>query len=70
MLIAAVVPSNACEINVSVVLLTRMEQQSPKLYVCSLLNSFGLDWIIRYKISMTGAEHVLSVPTAFAPPQS
>ena len=53
-LISAIVPPNAaCEINATVILLTGTEQQSPKLYVCALLNSFVLDFVIRYKVSTT-----------------
>ncbi|MCI0581211.1 MAG: N-6 DNA methylase, partial [Chloroflexi bacterium] len=53
-LIAAIVPPNtACEVNATVVLIQGSDNGQTKLYVCSLLNSYVLDYIIRYKISTT-----------------
>jgi len=53
-LISTIVPPNsACENNATVVLVVGDQREALKLYVCGLLNSFTLDYIIRYKISTT-----------------
>ena len=53
-LISAIVPRNtACEVNASVVLITDTLDESVKLYICAALNSFILDFVLRYKIATT-----------------
>ena len=53
-LISAIVsPQNACEVNATVVLVTENTDEAIKPYVCALLNSFVLDFVIRYKIAQT-----------------
>ncbi|MDX2141699.1 MAG: N-6 DNA methylase [Chloroflexota bacterium] len=53
-LISAIVPRNAaCEVNATVVLVTGNPHEATKLYVCALLNSFVLDYLLRYKVSTT-----------------
>lgn len=53
-LISAIVPpKSACEVNATVVLVENTEGEAVKLFLCGLLNSFVLDYIIRHKISTT-----------------
>jgi len=53
-LIAAIVPRNtACENNATTVLIEGNTAHAVKLYVCSVLNSFVLDFVIRYRIATT-----------------
>ena len=53
-LIAAIVPPEAAnEVNSTVILPQGKYDESTKLYVCALLNSFVLDSVIRYKVSTT-----------------
>ncbi len=52
--ISAIVPPNsACENNATTVLVSGDAQEATKLYVCGLLNSFVLDYLIRYKVATT-----------------
>jgi hypothetical protein len=48
-----VLPNTACEVNATVVLITNSAEESIKPYVCALLNSFVLDYVIRYKVATT-----------------
>ncbi len=49
-LISTIVPPNSgCEVNATVVLVQDSDDEKDKLYLCSVLNSFILDYIIRYK---------------------
>jgi hypothetical protein len=53
-LIAAIVsPNSACEVNATVILINGSDEERTKVYVCALLNSFILDYIIRYKVTTT-----------------
>jgi hypothetical protein len=53
-LIAAIVaPQTACEVNATVALIRGSEDERVKLFLCAALNSFVLDYIIRYKVSTT-----------------
>lgn len=53
-LISAVVPpDSACEINATVILVNGENTEPVKLYLVGLLNSFVLDYLIRYKVSTT-----------------
>jgi len=53
-LISAIVPRHtACENNATTVLVEDNADERIKLFVCSLLNSFVLDFVIRYRVSTT-----------------
>ncbi len=53
-LISAIVPPHtACEVNATVILIQDDVDERIKFYVCALLNSFVLDYVIRYKIATT-----------------
>jgi hypothetical protein len=53
-LISAIVPPEVgCEINATVLLIDGEAQESNKLYLCGMLNTFALDFIIRYKVTTT-----------------
>jgi hypothetical protein len=53
-LIAAIVPQHtACEVNATVALIDDSRDESIKLFVCALFNSFVLDFVIRFRVSKT-----------------
>jgi hypothetical protein len=53
-LISAIVPPHsACEVNATVILVGDGTDQKNKLYLVAILNSFSLDYIIRYKVTTT-----------------
>jgi hypothetical protein len=53
-LISAIVPRNsACENNATVILIKGSDDENVKLYMCAMLNSFTLDYLIRGKVSTT-----------------
>lgn len=53
-LIAAIVPpESACENNATTLVIENDEDEKIKFFACSVLNSYVLDYIIRYKVSTT-----------------
>ncbi len=53
-LIAAIVPPRTvCEVNATVALVVGNDDPKTLLFLCALLNSLALDYVIRYKISTT-----------------
>jgi hypothetical protein len=53
-LLAAIIPpGTAAEVNATVALIEKSDNQRPELFVCSILNSFVSDYVIRYKVSTT-----------------
>lgn len=53
-LISAIIPPmRACEVNATLLLIDNSDVEAVKLYVCSILNSLCLDFIIRYKVVNT-----------------
>jgi len=53
-LISAIVPrQTACDTNATMVLIDGNADDKIKLFLCALLNSFVLDYLIRYKVSTT-----------------
>jgi hypothetical protein len=46
-------PNSACEVNATVILVEGENAEAVKMYLCGVLNSFVLDYVLRAKVSTT-----------------